>query len=207
MQISDIPSDLEPPTAAFLPVLSLVLAEDASSRPLPTEMVASSLLMRHRFLNLTPEDSRYFQSRTDQDLSNALESLRGLAGQWQLSAWSWRASPSEVGGISLFTKVVVSPEDPRLAASMDGVGLVLSLEPAATALNPTTAPEEDVREPVSSWTLSCFLTLAFPSNGRSNGSTMMQYHPSPLSPGSMLWRKLSMTSHQNTATLKPLVKD
>lgn len=133
MQAADVPIDLPAPTAELLTLLSAILAQDATE--LPPSILASSMLVRHRFLNLTPEDPRYFQSRDSAEVSQALEVLRNLgSSEWQLSPWQWRAAPSEMGGIQLCAKVIVTPSDSSIPT--DGLALVLSYEPASTPLTP-----------------------------------------------------------------------
>lgn len=139
MQIVDLPQDLSAPTAELLPMLSSVFMTD--SEPLSSEVIAFSMLARHRFLGLTPEDGpKFFQSRASPDVSQAMEILSHLgSAEWHLSPWTWRAAPSEVGGINVFAKVVVTPSDPTVQT--DGLALLLSYEAASTTLCPS-APQK-----------------------------------------------------------------
>lgn len=152
MQLSDVPLHLSPPNAELLTALTFILAPDVP--PLPPSLVSAALLFRHRFLSLTPDDARYFQSsrRTaSEDVSEGLEVLRGQGMQgWDLGEWSWKAAPSETGDLNVFAKVLVKPTSEHACDVSPGVTVVMSYEPAATALDPGASSEVRLFSPFSS---------------------------------------------------------
>jgi hypothetical protein len=110
----------------------------ASDDPgLPKELLASTVLMRHEFLQLRPDEDQYLQQTVSPAVSAALQAMReAAAGSWQLGRLEYRVVPSDRSkGQDLFVKARAGLEDWSASVSIIAVLEELDEAPAAKDLH------------------------------------------------------------------------